>query len=150
GLADGAAAGRVEIAPDALAGQALSRRWHLSGDLGPVAFKLLGHQLREAGLRALAHLGAGNANDDGIVRADDHPGVHLLRTVGRAHDARAAERQIKTERKAAANGGCGDQEGAAVDFWNGIHEIVSALKMHWPRHGWLRGPAERCRNGKYW
>src|SRR5262249_40805722 len=60
-IADGAAASGVEVAPDALARDVLSRRRIFGRDFRPVAFELLGHELREAGERALPHLGAGDA-----------------------------------------------------------------------------------------
>src|SRR5439155_21667684 len=46
-------------------------------DERPVAFELLGEDLRERGETALPHLGAAVADDDGIVGLDHHPGVDL-------------------------------------------------------------------------
>ena len=59
--------------------QARLRAWlspgvgKLDGDLVPVAFELLGHELREAGDRALPHFGAGDADDAGVVGLDRRP-----------------------------------------------------------------------------
>ena len=50
-----------------------------------IRLQLLGHQLGEAGERALPHLRAGDADHDGVVRADHHPGIDLGRAVGGAH-----------------------------------------------------------------
>jgi hypothetical protein len=107
-----AAAGR-EIAPHALACQVLSGGGKLGGDLRPVAFELLGDQLGEAGERALAHLGARDPNDDGVVRLDHHPGIDLGRAVGGAHHLRA-EREREAERKPATGGGGADHKGATI------------------------------------
>ena len=68
-LADAAAAAGGEVAPDAVARQVLARRGVLGADLGPVAVQLLGHQLRQPGQRALAHLGARDADDHACRRA---------------------------------------------------------------------------------
>ena len=81
--ADALAAGGEEVAPYALAGDVLTRRRKLVGDLRPVAFEFLGDQLGEAGERALAHLGAGDADDDGLVGPDHDPGVDFGRLAAR-------------------------------------------------------------------
>ena len=66
-VADTAAADRAEVAPHALAGNALTGRRVFCGDLRPVAFEFLGDELREPGQGALAHLGPGDADDDRVV-----------------------------------------------------------------------------------
>ena len=73
-------------------------------DLRPVALEFLGDQLGEAGKRALAHFGAGDADDDGFVGLDHDPGVDLRRA-GRGAQRLAAERNVEAERQAAAGGG---------------------------------------------
>ena len=60
-LANRAAAGGVVVAPRALALHIVARRRIFGRDLGPVAIEFLGDELGEAGLRALAHLGPGDA-----------------------------------------------------------------------------------------
>src|SRR5207247_6291940 len=82
-----AAAAGGELAPGALARNALTRGRILDLDLAPVAVELLGYELCEAGDRALAHLGAHGADEGGVVRADRHPDGDLGRAVGRAHHA---------------------------------------------------------------
>ena len=67
-------------------------------------------------MRALAHLRAGDADDDGVVGPDHDPGVDLGRAVLGADDLGAAERNVETEREPAADGGGADDEGAAIDF----------------------------------
>src|SRR5215471_7635218 len=81
-----AASGAVVIAPYAFSGDVLAGRGIFGRDLRPVAFELLGDELGEPGERALTHLGAGDANDHCVVRADHHPGIDLRRTVLRAND----------------------------------------------------------------
>src|SRR6266436_4378076 len=104
-----------EIAPHAFARDALARRRILGRHLRPVALELFGRHLGKAGERALAHLGARDPDDDGVVRADDDPGVDLGRAVLRAHDARA-ERDLQTQSQPRADGGGADDEGAATDL----------------------------------
>ena len=63
------------------------------------------------GQRALAHLRAGDADDDIVVRADEHPGADLV-AISAQHllRRRAAEpRQMQAERETTANGRPGDE-----------------------------------------
>ena len=76
-------------APDAFAREVLAGRRIFGRDFRPVAFELLGDELREAGQRPLPHLGARDADDDGVVRPDDDPCGDLGRAVGGARDTRA-------------------------------------------------------------
>src|SRR6202022_3986550 len=80
--ADAAAAAGSHLAPDALAAEILTRGNRLGGDLLPIAFELLGHQLGEAGARALPHLRARDADHAGVVGLDDHPGIDLSAGIG--------------------------------------------------------------------
>src|SRR5207248_6757235 len=57
-LADAAAAAGGEVSPGALASDAFTRRRIFDAHFRPVALELLGDELREAGDRALPHLGA--------------------------------------------------------------------------------------------
>src|SRR5262245_26189728 len=91
--ADAAAAAGGESPPHAITGDALARCGIFPGDLRPVAVEFLGHELAETGQRALAHLGADNANDDGVVLPDYHPGSDFGRAVLGADDVRATERK---------------------------------------------------------
>src|SRR5262245_43655899 len=125
--ADAAAATGREIPPHALARDALAGRGIFGGDLRPVAFEFLGDELGEPSERALTHLGAGDANDHRVVRADHHPGVDLRRTVLRANDLRAAERKVEAERQPAAHGGSAHDEGTTVDLRYVIH---GCLPLH--------------------
>src|SRR5262249_59953109 len=102
---------------------------------------------REAGHGALAHFRAGDADDDRVVPADHHPGIHLGRAVRRADHVRSAERKIEGERKPATGGDRAHHKAPAIDF---RHEIHGCLLTHWPRHGWPPAPADRCRSGRYW
>ena len=74
-LADALATAGTKIAPDAIACQVLAGRGVFGTHLGPVCIELFGHQLRQAGERALAHFRAGNADDDGVVRIHHDPGI---------------------------------------------------------------------------
>src|SRR5262249_2607249 len=93
----------------------------LGRDLRPVAFELLGDELGEPGERALTHLGAGDANDHRVVRADHHPGVDLGRAVLRADHLRAAERKVEAERQPAAHCGRAHHDAAAINLRYVIH-----------------------------
>ena len=87
-------------------------------DLLPVALELLAHQLGEAGQRALAHLRAGDADDDVVVGLDEDPGADLV-AFGAEHVLRqrvAEPGHVEAQRQAAAGGRAGDQELAAGDF----------------------------------
>src|SRR5207247_485256 len=122
-VADAAAAARGEIPPHALARDALPGRWILGRHLRPVALELLGHHLREAGERALAHLRARDANDHFVVRMNDDPRVdfgHAVWSALRARDA-GAERDLEAEREPAADRGGADEEGAAIDLRSRRH-----------------------------
>src|SRR6185369_6463039 len=104
-----------EIAPGALAGDALARRRIFGGDLRPVAFELFGDQLRQPGERALAHFRPRDADDDGVVGPDHDPGIDFRRAVGGAHDRGAAEGKIEAECEAGAGRGGADDKGATAD-----------------------------------
>src|SRR5262245_44349012 len=97
-----------------------ARFWPGGRDLGPVAFQLLGNELGETGHRALPHLGAGNADDDAVIRLDHDPGRHFRRAVRGANDS-GAERNVHAEREAAAERGSAHDEGTTVDLRNVIH-----------------------------
>src|SRR5712671_8122355 len=137
-----AAAAGGELAPGALARDALARSRILDLDLAPVAVELLGYELCEAGDRALAHLGAHGADQGGVVRADRHPDGDLGRAVGRAHHGGTEGGKAQAQREAAAEGGAADEEGASIDFWIECH--VRPLRP-WRPCGSLRAPAGRCR-----
>src|SRR6266851_4469651 len=92
-----AAAWGEKVAPYALAGHALAGRRIFGGDFRPVAFQFFGDELGEAGEGSLTHFRARDANDDGIVGPDHHPGVDLGRAVGGAHHGRATEGNIEAE-----------------------------------------------------
>jgi hypothetical protein len=75
--ADAAAAAGRHVAPRALAREVGAGRRELGLHLRPVALQLFRNKLREAGLGALAHLGAGDANDHGVIGPDHYPGIDL-------------------------------------------------------------------------
>src|SRR5262249_37776552 len=118
--ADAAAAAGRHVAPYPLARQIRAGRREFGLDLRPVALKLLGHELGETGLGALAHFRAGDADDDGVVGPDHHPGVDLGRAVLSAHH-RGPERNLEPEREAAADRGSADHESTAVHSWHMCH-----------------------------
>ena len=122
-LADAAAAAGREILPDAVALQVLAGRRILPGDLVPVAVELLGHELAEAGERALAHFGAGDADHHLVVGMDDHPGVQFLDGLGMCHVL--IEGQMEAEREATGNGGAADQEAATAERSLDRHDASS-------------------------
>src|SRR5262249_60335463 len=105
----------------------LAGRGIFGRDLRPVAFELLGDELGEPGERALTHLGAGDANDHRVVRADHHPGVDLRRAILCTDDLRAAERKVEAERQPAAHGRRAHYEAAAIDLRYVIH---GCLPLH--------------------
>ena len=68
----------VDISPQTrLRGEVLAGGDQLDGDLLPVALELLGDELREAGVRALSHLRAHDADHARVVGLDDDPRVEL-------------------------------------------------------------------------
>ena len=133
--ADAAAAAGREIAPGALARDALAGRRIFGRDLRPVAFELFGDELGKAGEGALAHLRAGDADDDGVVGPDHDPGVDFGRAVGGADHGRSAEGKIEAERKAAAGGGGADDEGAAIEFGHDV--LVHGYLPHAFAAAWI-------------
>ena len=124
GLANAAAAGGEIIAPHAIAGETLPRRGKFHRDFVPVTVELLGDELGETGRGALSHLGAGDADHDGVVRADHHPGGHLGRAVRRANDLRSAERNVEPKCQSASGG-------------RGTHHELAAINCRHIRHGCL-------------
>src|SRR5262249_44943644 len=147
--ADAATAAGREVTPHALAGNALAGGRIFPRDLRPVAFQLLGDELGEAGERPLTHLGTRDADHDGVVRADHHPGVDFRRAVRGADDPRAAERDVEPERKPATRGGGAYDEAAAIHFGHVIHGRLPLTRSPRRRES-PRAPAGRCRNGRYW
>src|SRR4029077_12817067 len=121
GFTDAAASGAAVIAPYPFAGDVLPRRRIFGRHLRPVAFELLRAELGAPGERALAHFGAGDANDDRVVGADHHPGIDLRRDLLSTNCPRASEGKLQSERQPAAHGGCAHDEAAAVDFRYVIH-----------------------------
>src|SRR5216684_3464577 len=132
-IIDAAAAAGGEVAPGALARDALARGRILDLDLAPVAVELLGDELRKAGDRALAHFRTHRADKGGVVRADRHPDGDLGRAVGRAHHGRTERGKAQAEREAAAERGAADEEGTAGEFRNGCHDRL--LTRPWRRRG---------------
>src|SRR5262249_53952616 len=115
-----------EIAPRALALDAFSRSRIFDLHLRPIAVELIGDELREAGDRALPHLGTHHADVHGVVGPDRDPDTDLGRAVLRARDVGPAERQAKAERQTAGDGGGGNDEGTTVHS----HGV---LLRPWPR-----------------
>ncbi len=125
-LADALAAGGQEGAPGAVAGQRLAGRHIFGDDLRPVAVQFLGDHLAEAGARALAHLGAGHAQHDGVIRANDDPGVDLGGRGGRRLLGHRAGRQVEADGEA----GGGLEDGAAGGR-GGLDERHDVLPQPW-------------------
>ena len=119
-LADAAAAGGEEVAPDALARDVLARRRKFIGDFRPVALQFLGSELAQTGQGALPHFGAGDTDHDAFIRLDHHPGIDF--GAGDLRRCLIGERNMKAERQ--AGGGRSDQEGAAVEFGDKIHGAI--------------------------
>ena len=115
--ADAAAAAGAHFAPRPLAGEIAARRDAFGRHLVPVALQFLGHELGEAGERALPHLRARDADHAGVVGLDGDPDIDL--GCRRALRLRRAdtERHIQSERQPAArDGGRTDDELAAREF----------------------------------
>src|SRR5258708_34081030 len=126
--ADAAAAAGRHVAPRALARKVAAGRREFGRDLRPVALQFLGHELGEAGFGALAHFGAGDTNHDGVIRADDHPGIDFRRPVLGAHDG-GAERNLEADGKPATGSSGTDDKGAAIHFWHSVHEWLPAQAL---------------------
>ena len=84
-------------------------------DLVPIAFELLGDELREAGERALTHLRARDADHAGVVGLDGDPHIDFAAVAGGACAIAAPKPngRLKPERESAACGGGTDDELAA-------------------------------------
>ncbi len=72
-------AGSELTPPDIVALAVPARLDQFEVHLVPVAFQILGHQLRQAGQRALAHFLTGDADQHRLIGLNHHPGVHLGR-----------------------------------------------------------------------
>src|SRR5712692_1673085 len=110
-----AAAGRI-FTPDTLGRDALTGGRILDDYALPVALEFLGNQLSKAGDRALAHLGAHDPDDGGVIRPDHDPDSDFRRTVRGADDFGAEWRKAQAQREAAAHGGGTNDERTAADF----------------------------------
>ena len=141
-LANALAAGGVVIAPYPLARRVLARCRIFPCHLRPVAFQFFGHHLREAGKGALPHLRTCNANDHGVIRFHDNPGIDFRCRIGGCRTGGA-----EAEREAAGGSSSADKEGATVKSQHLVHARLLTLS---PLHGSLRAPADRCRSDRYW
>ena len=119
--ADATAAAGRHVTPHALARDALARCRIFGRDFRPVALELLGDELGETGERALTHLGAGDADDDGVVRPDHDPSIDFRRAVRGADDV-WTERDIHAEHEPATEGGGAHDEGATIYLRNVVHD----------------------------
>ena len=128
-LADAAAAAGRKVPPDAVAADVLARRRIFRRHLRPVALELLGHELGEAGERALPHLGAGDADHHLVVGMDHYPGVQLLHLRG----LRRGMGEGEAKREAAGDGRAADQEAAASEGSLDRHDafLPQALAAAW-------------------
>ena len=120
-FADAAAATGGEIAPDAVACEVLGRRRILGCDLGPVAVQFFGDELRKAGQRPLAHLGARDTDHHRVVGLDHDPCVDFRRRVSTSSQCRLDEGHVEAERHATGSGGYADDEVAAGDGDYRVH-----------------------------
>ena len=93
-----------KLLPHAVAREALAgRRIFPVVTFDQSAFELFGDELRKAGERALAHLGARDADDDGFVRLHHHPGVDLRPgQLGGAGLGRERESKVRAQSPPAA------------------------------------------------
>ena len=125
-LTNATAAAGGHIAPDPAAGEVLAGGGVFGGHFGPVAFQFLSHHLRQAGEGALAHLGACDADDDGVIRLDDDPGIDLGR--GGALGGRLARGGDAEAKGEGAHGGSG-QGRAASDGVHGLSPSQPAVPV---------------------
>jgi hypothetical protein len=110
---DGAAGAGRHVAPGAVAAEVLARRHELGLHLAPVAFELFGDQHGQCGEGALAHLGAGDADDHGVVGLDHDPGGDLRPVL--CSPPPRTEGNVEAERERAADRGDALEERAAVE-----------------------------------
>src|SRR6516162_3454642 len=73
-----ATAARRHVSPDATARQILSRGRVFGFHLLPVTLELFGDKLSKTSQGPLTHFRPRNADDDLIVRLDEHPRTHLI------------------------------------------------------------------------
>ena len=110
------------------------RRGVFRRHLAPIAFQLLGDQLRQRGHGALPHLGARDAHDHDIIGLDHDPGrdfgrggarstLHLSASLGHAD----------SQGEAAGRGGAGDDEAATGKLRHMCHGAIlpHALASEW-------------------
>ena len=109
-----------QVAPDFAPAQIFLRSHELGAHLRPVAFELLGDQHGEAGHRALAHLGVGNADGDGVVGLDHDPAADLDGCI-RSRSRSWVPGKEQAEREPAAHAGGADKKCTAIKFAAGTH-----------------------------
>ena len=122
------AAAGAHFAPGAGAGMALAGRDHLGAEARPVALQFLGHQLRQAGARALAHFGTGNADHTAVVRLDHDPDIDLAVASGYVLRLQTPRRQAQTQgQPAGGDRGRTDDEMAACCHAHLLQALAGCL-----------------------
>ena len=149
GGSDPAAAASGKVTPDPLAPEAFARRRVFDSDFAPVALELFGDHLREPGDRALAHLGAHHAHDDGIVGLNHHPGANFRRRERGLRGGQTRDQWHRdAERQTGARSGRANDELATGEV--GDTSVHGVFLRPWQRNGSRRGLPERNRSGRYW
>src|SRR5262249_23833138 len=112
--ADTAASAGRHLAPDAFAGEVLSRRDLFRLYFVPIALELFGDELDEARNRSLSHLRARDTDHAGVIGFDEDPSIDLGTVIDALrHGGVDAGGQIESEREPTARGGGADNERAA-------------------------------------
>ena len=174
---DAAAAAGSHFTPYALASVILPGGGRFGRHVLPVAFEFFGHELRQAGQRALPHFRSRDAQHAGLVRANDYPRIDFghARRVLRCGVCLATvdvEGQLHSERETAAGGRGTDDEFAPRKIRRAGCRPACSRFLHGhpptPSTGpWVAGPASlpsrspppyaprrECagtsRSGRYW
>ena len=151
----------VPISPQTrLRARLLAGRDLLGRHLLPVALELLGDELGEAGERALAHLGARDADHAGVVGLDRDPDVDLGAGIG------GGLRRCAPTPNGRWKPSARPPPAAAEPTMNLRRESFAALlrmvlftadlpwlrfwTCRWPPCARPRGCADRCRSGRCW
>ena len=116
--------GGLEIPPDALARNILSRCRIFGLDLRPIGIELFSHKLGEARQCALAHFDARHAHDNGIVGFHNNPSVDFRRIT----DSGFSGWNMKADGQSTSGHGSAGKKAATRKFLRNRHVIPPGVQ----------------------